>query len=242
MSRDFSAALATVQAPFVIAYQPAGHGRMHAVPTAEARRAAGATPSDDIPAVVALCGATAQLTIRLGAFERDNVHLRLGRCFECAWAVAVACGTLDDELEMLTPTGTDFAVHDRLLHNPLVARHLCEAIIAEAKRADGAVKRDEQQTIRLLADVCAHAPTVLVPLECADGDCEHWDDTSDPSVLRCPPSLGSLACSTCSSTSDDDDLGTIFHHDRTVAAPCDHFVALASSYAVRGASAKAPMP
>lgn len=126
---------------------------------------------------------------RLGRDERTCPRLHM--CPECAWTAALANGpeAIEAELDALTPTEQERALLARLIPDPLIARHLCEAIIAAAQAPADALTLDPpQETVQLLVAATRHAPTALVWQPCSEGGhiLEHAADERCPAEAACP--------------------------------------------------------
>ncbi|WP_327591380.1 hypothetical protein OHA25_60635 (plasmid) [Nonomuraea sp. NBC_00507] len=84
-------------------------------------------------------------------------------CAKCAWAVALQAGpeAIERELQAITPAGDDPKALP--IPDPLIARRLCEAILAAENAATGQLevtRPHDRGLIELLAAVTQHAPAV----------------------------------------------------------------------------------
>jgi len=73
--------------------------------------------------------------------------------------------------------------------------------LSAAASGSGDYELDHPATAQLLTAVTAHAPVVLLPEGCADGDCEHYPpgyDAGGGAPFQCPYPEASAACTACS--------------------------------------------
>lgn len=201
-----------------------GH-RWHAVPSENVKyaREGFATAACGLPALVSKA--------ELQPYRRDAIPVTYAPCAECAWAVAHASGTLDDEAGRLVPTDDDLAVLGRYLPFPGIAAHACRNILAVGRHAHGAwdLGENPEPAIQLLAAVTRHAPVILLPEGCAEGDCEHGYEDDDGTRHECGRWNATVACAACSLQDGDGN----FRPECTIAAPCAVLSRLAE--AARGA-------
>jgi hypothetical protein len=190
-------------------------------------------PSDDATVLVhTLCATTAELLPGSDWFDQNNPAYD-DRCPDCVWAVAIAEGKTDQQLEALRPPADELEALSRLVDTPLIAYRLCKAILADAPRDEAGSLIAHPFLIALLARVTAHAPMILMPSPCSDRDCDH----DGP----CPSELASAACPTCSlvpgpwSGHDEAEYFDLY----TVPAPCSVIAKLATTISVPGASRQA---
>ena len=224
-----------VNAPYVIGLGPGGR---HAIAHAEASTAVAAANGDPARAdAYPVCGqGMVRVVPKWGVFERANPRLRGVVCASCAWGIAVETGDTAVELDALNPPDDELAPRRRLLGDTLIAMHLCEAIIASADAPGSDYELNHPHTVQLLAAVTAHAPVLLVPEDCAEGDCDHrpddaaWDDRS----WSCPFPEASVACPACSLQSGgwDGEWEGQYLSECTVPSPCQALRTLAVYYRV----------
>lgn len=150
----------------------------------------------------ACCGAYAEIAMaELQPYRRDAHPVTFGPCPECAWAVALANGTLDEEAARLAPTGKDRETLARLLPDPSIAVQAARDILAAARHEHGPWDLEENPApvIQLLAAVTRHTPVVLLPEGCAEDDCDHlYDEATDTFRESCPRPGASAGCPACS--------------------------------------------
>ena len=230
---------ALVDAAYVIGL---GLGGLHAIAHTDAAAAVTAANGDPAQAeAFPVCGqGVARVVPKWGAFARGNPSLvRVSEvCPACAWGVAVATGDVAAELDALCPAADEVEPRRRLLGDPLIARHLCEAIIAAAGDRCSGYELDHPRTVQLLAAVTAHAPVLLVPEECAEDphSCDHrpddldWDDES----WRCSYPEASVGCPACSVRAGGwaGEWQGQYLSECTVASPCQVLRTLAAQYRV----------
>src|SRR5215470_11905098 len=170
---DHSAPPPVPDAPYVIGQSTAGW-LMHAVAWAEATAAVQRAPHQRHRLVATECGAAALLVTGWGAFTHDNRLLSADtRCPTCGWAVALAQDTIAAELDAIAPDPADLPALTRVLDHPLIAVRLCQAILAAGDHD----RDDPDPHLRdLLGHATEHTPTLIVPTDCTDGDCDHRPD------------------------------------------------------------------
>lgn len=173
------------------------------------------------------CGAYVEIAkAELQPYRRDAHPVSFGPCPECAWGVAHANGTLDDEAARLAPTGKDRDVLARLLPDSSIAVRAARDILAAARHEHGPwdLEHNPAPVIQLLATVTRHAPVVLVPEACAEG--EH-----DCGAFRECRRNATTACGACSLQARDwaGQWEGHFRDECTIAAPCAVLTRLAEA-------------
>ncbi|MEV4753027.1 hypothetical protein AB0K21_42350 [Streptosporangium sp. NPDC049248] len=200
-------------AAFIAGVDP-GTG-MHAIPHDYAVRALAEGSGES----GALCGRRALVATRVGAFDRATLPTWATVCPHCAWAVAATgAGAVERELNTLTPTGADREALKQLLDDPLIIRHLCEAIIAAAGQPDAEGLDDA--VIELLAHASTHAPVLLRSWDCAAEECHHPPG-------ECPCAVACAACSLRAGSWAGEQEGT-YRRECTISAPCQVLTTLAA--------------
>lgn len=205
-----AAPLVLPTAAFIAGVDP-GTG-VHAIPYVYAVRALAERSGES----GALCGRRALVATRLGAFDRATLPTWATVCPHCAWAAAATTGpttgtgAVDRELDALTPTGADLEALEQLLADPLIVRHLCEAIIAAAQQPDAHGLDDA--VIELLGHASAHAPVLLRSWDCITEECHH-----PPGACPC-----SVACAACSLQAGSwaEERESTYRPECTISAPC----------------------
>ncbi|SNT60654.1 hypothetical protein SAMN05216276_107841 [Streptosporangium subroseum] len=213
------------EAPFVAGIGTTGE--VHAIPHLYAARALGAGARRESGTV---CGARAGVHREPSAFDRAALPRWASVCPPCAWTVAVETRTLDRELQELTPTGEHLAALTRLLDDPLIVRHVCEAVIAGYQSEADA--RSEACMIAALVHATRHAPVLLQPYECITGDCDHPDG-------QCPADVACATCSLQGRSFDSEPDGT-FLEICTITAPCQVLITLVGHLGLPGCGIGAP--
>lgn len=158
------------------------HDQVHALPREWAQHAID-QQMDGPVAAPAVCG---RLTIVMVAMPSLSEWRPTGLCGYCGWAIAIETGTVQARLDALTPTGQTHAALARLIGDPLMARRLCEAVIARASDPDAEYELDHGATIQILATITRHAPTLGLPEDCAEGSCDHRHAGSAGQALDTP--------------------------------------------------------
>ena len=186
-------------------------------------------PADSV--AFAVCGELVRVAPKFGAYNRVDVPVTHNPCQACAWTVAAQTGTLEREARLLVPTGNDLTALTRILPDPMLAAKIAQAILA-----DPGWERGDPASIQLIASAAAHAPVLLVPEGCADGDCEHGDGggCDYPDVTA-----GCQACSLQTGSWAGEWEGQ-FREECTIPAPCAVLLALAK-YAGVTEQAQAPV-
>lgn len=180
----------------------------------------------------ALCGEPAVPVPSWGGFDRANPLFAAGRaaerCPHCVWRLALEQRAEAAEIAMLTPVGRDLDVLARLLPDPMMVPRICEAIL---DRSGLDYDRDHPHVAQLLGHVTAHAPRILAPEECWEGDCDH--DRAAGTAFCSRPDV-SAACSACSILAGPwaGESEGRFAFECTVAAPCDVLRTLARHYGI----------
>ncbi|MEV7011955.1 hypothetical protein [Streptosporangium sp. NPDC051022] len=190
-------------------------GGLHAIPHAYAERAQ--AKGGRYAETGTVCGRRARLAPAVGAFDRALLPSWATVCPACAWIVALETGTVDQELDALTPTGQNLAAMARLMADPLITRHTCEAIIAASRAgADGLA---DPATVEALAHATRHAPAILWSEACLEGECGHPADA-------CPVMAACAACSLRAGDWSQDGEGHYLPLC-TITAPCQVLTTLA---------------
>jgi hypothetical protein len=188
-----------------------------------AEQLAGAGP---LPQVGAECGAAVYIARKWGEFRRGNEHLTTHQvCSRCAWVVALDQDCADEELAALTPTVAEESAYVRLLPDPTLLLRVCRAILT-ARQAEDGYDADSPRWAQLLGHVTAHRPVVLVPHDCAGGDCDH-DDPAE-----CLAVGVALACQACSVQAGSWAGEWQGQYELTVPAPCSVLSAMATAFGV----------
>jgi hypothetical protein len=121
-------------------------------------------------AAAAVCG---RLTTVMLAMPSLSEWRPTRLCGYCGWAIAIKTGTIEARLDALTPTGRTRDALARLIGDPLMARRMCETVVARAAGPDAEYELGHGATIQILAEITRHAPTLGLPEDCAAGDCDH---------------------------------------------------------------------
>lgn len=171
-------------------------------------------PADSV--AFAECGELVRVAPEVGAYNRADVPVSHDPCQACAWTVAAQTGTLEREAGLLVPTGNDLAALTRVLPDPVLAAKIARAILAAPDWEPG-----HPADVQLLATVAAHAPVLLLPEGCAEGDCEHGDECDYPEA-----SAGCKACSLQAGSWAGEWEGQ-FREECQIPAPCRVLLALA---------------
>lgn len=215
-------------------------GRRHAIEHRDAAAAISAAAEKGhprCPRAFPVCRA-GQVTVvpKLGAFDRatnPQLHARQV-CPTCAWTIALETGRTDIELRALTPAAADVEPLRRRLTDPRLAVRLAETILAAALKPGYDYDLTHPHTVALLAAVTAHAPTLLVPEECAEsthGCADRPEDlNTENTTWHCPDS--SVACPACSLRAGSwaGEWEGTFLSECTVAAPCEVLRTLATHF------------
>jgi hypothetical protein len=174
-------------------------------------------PADSV--AFAVCGELVRVAPRSGAYNRGDVPVTYGPCQMCAWTVAAATGTLEQEIARLEPKGNELAALARVLPDPMLAAKICRAILTEPDWEPG-----HPASIQLLAKVAVHRPVLLLPEGCAEGDCGHITDDAECSYPDA--AVGCKACSLQTGSWAGEWEGQ-FREECTIPAPCAVLLALA---------------
>lgn len=164
----------------------------------------------------AACGATVTVAAKYGPFDPDRFPART--CALCLWTVALRDGSLVERYRRLAEAeGT-----------PGLAARVAEAIVAAQSQHDAGYELDDPASVQLLAAVTAHAPTLLIDEDCAEGGCGH------PRYEPCP--TVAMVCLTCSQLAGSwagEREGAVMH-ECTISAPCEVLSTLAAHFQVTG--------
>lgn len=201
-----------------------GLGPLHAIDHDSAVKAVEwAGPDTTTVYVPAECGETVLIARYWGGFERGNRHLH-SVCPYCAWAVATVTLTTDVELDAVTPSKLELPALARLLPEPNVTRRLCEAILREhlVQRENGSDTLPLM--VQLLAHATEHRPILLLPVGCAERDCDHETEA------ECHDEATTVACATCSVLAGSWAGEWEGQIEVAVPAPCSAFTALVQRY------------
>lgn len=178
----------------------------------------------------AACGQPARLTLKWPGYRRTEIPVTWRPCPECAWIAADARGDLAGEVQRLIPAGDQGAILARLIPDPMIAA-TAAAMVTEAAAIDGEEHQDPDgglhpATIQLLGAITRHAPAVLYPLDCAEGDCGH----GGTGRMGCPEVSASAACPECSLRQGPwaGELDGTFWPGLTTPAPCPVLIMLAA--------------
>lgn len=174
--------------------------------------------------VFSLCGARCGPPVgRLGAFTYDNRSLHRLRCERCSWVVALARGTVEQEIDLYAAAAGVDALSQLL-------RQIFTAILADAPpgpRGQAGHRSD------LLAHTARHRPVLIVCGECRDAGLVV---AHGPSAWRCPHAA--VVCQECSFTAGSwaGEWEGVTTGECVVVSPCSTLLALADHYgiAVRG--------
>jgi hypothetical protein len=180
-------------APYLAGIEVNG-STMHALAHADVAEAVRTRGLPEMCRVSTVCGSVAYVVPSGSSFNARNPELVNERCTACAWIVAFATGDLESELARLEPSELDQIAIERFGLDPLALRHVCEAIVARTQGPRAEFEPGDEHVIALLRHVVAHAPVVVVPPECAEGECEHERNGSWTCVLY----DGTVACEECS--------------------------------------------
>jgi len=181
-----------------------------------------ATMSNQVLIVPAECGDLVRLAGKHGAYARDQVPVTYRPCPPCAWAVAVATGTVDREIALISPDEAESAALARLGLDPLMSAALCRAVLAAAGDPS------DPEVLRQLAAITRHRPGLAVAEECAERSCGHQPCAYPDSRPVC------WACSLLSGDEAGEWAGTLME-ECTVPAPCGVLHALAVHYKLAAA-------
>ena len=202
-------------APGTGEYLAGVHEGWHAI-APDALQYAGTT-RNGIQIVPAECGQFVRLAPKYGAYVRAEVPVTHDPCPECGWIVAVATGTVDREIRLITPDRQEAAALVRLGADPLLPGALCRAVLAAAEDPSGPA------VIRQLAAVTRHRPGLAISEECAEGGCGHRPCTYPGSLAVC------WACSLRTGDEAGEWHGQLMA-EATVTALCGTLAALAAHY------------
>jgi len=204
------------------------HQGWHAIHRPALEYAIGAEPHLIAEAV---CGVSARVT-KHGVYDRAEWPVSCAPCPECAWHVAIATGSMERELLLITPDDREAAALARCGVTPLTAIAVCRAILAAADEpAHPAV-------IRQLAAATAHRPGLAVSEACGEGECEHHrtalEDLDELGPCNYPDAAAVCwECSLLSGSWAGEYEGRILA-ECTVLAPCGVLSALAAYYGLTG--------
>lgn len=199
-------------------------GPLHAVSRNRVRQASAAlhNRSRELEALTE-CGIKAAVAIKWGSWSRSSPHARIGLCPHCAWSVAIATGTIHDELASLIPDSETVAALAAAGIDPHLVPALCSAIVATASEPRVEFPVAHPRTRDLLGHVTAHAPSVLVHEPCAEGGCDHTATDPCPTQIACP------TCSLRAGTWAGEWEGQ-FDAACTVTYPCTVLLTVAAHY------------
>jgi hypothetical protein len=219
---------------------------VHAVPREWAQHAID-QQMDGPVAAAAVCG---RLTIVMVAMPSLSEWRSTRLCGYCGWAIAIEAGIIEARLDAITPTGRARDALARLIGDPLVARRLCEAVIGRASGPDADYELGHGATIQILATITRHAPTLGLPEDCAEGDCDHQHAgpaDQDPNTTigaggECHYPVASAVCPACTLRAggwagqwEGQFMGECYIH-----APCGVLAAIAAHYNVKIGHADLP--
>lgn len=223
----------SVEADALLASYVVGVGDgYHAVTRTAAQRATGGGDRH-IRAMAACHAYLVQVIHRGGAFrdfQRGAAPLDHGSvCPDCAWVVALNQDGIAAELAALTPTGRQHDALARLLPDPLITVHLCEAILRAQRSAH--LDQDDPLTLQLLAHASRHAPEIAIPEDCGEGSCDHRPENANQS-WECWYPDAAVVCPTCSVRAGSwaGEWEGQYAAECTVASPCSVLVALTTRY------------
>jgi len=192
-------------------------------------------PFGEEPHLVAwtVCGLLA-LASKHGVYDRAGWPVQSRPCPQCAWHVAIATGSINREIALLTPDRREARALARCGVTPRTAVAVCQAILAAA--ADPA----HPAVVRQLAAATAHRPDLSIPEDCAEGSCEHRPARlADMRSWRCNYPDALPVCWACTLTHGSwagEGEGTALE-ECTVPAPCSVLLAQAAHYRlIRGRS------
>lgn len=134
-------------------------------------------------------------------------------CPECTWHVAAVTGFFTPAFALLRKVPSLMLAHDTAM------------AILDANRK-GCGDSDDPAMLQLLAAVTRHAPSALVAIGCAEGDCGHPDG-------QCPTTA--TACRQCS-LRDGPWAGEYegqYRPECTIPAPCAPLLAIAEHFGVK---------
>ncbi len=212
------------------------NGLWHAVERAQ--DAPGQAAAADGPALLAsaVCGATVRVT-EFGVYDRVGFPVSCGPCPACAWAVAIATGSTERELLLLTPDDRTATALSRMDVDPYLTVEVCRAVLAQCSDPDAEYEAGDPPIVQVLGHATAHAPVLWVPEDCAEDPraCRHRPDGAGPDGedWQCDYPEASAGCGTCSLRSGPwagEREGKVMDQCR-VAAPCDALRALAAHLA-----------
>lgn len=196
----------------------------HAVDLAATRaprplRMAGEDPDTAAAAVFSLCGSRGQLLPRFGAFTYDNPWIAgRTRCERCSWVVALARGTVEQEIDL-------YAGDDECGGGLL--RQIFTSILADAPPEGGQAQVGHRSD--LLAHAARHRPVLTVCEECCEAGSA---PTHGRGVKRCPhASSVCIECSFVAGSWAGEWEGTIAA-ECEVQSPCSTLVTLAHHYGI----------
>lgn len=134
------------------------------------------------------CGDSAIYATEWGEFRRGNPHLRPHRlCQHCAWTVALANDTVEEEIAAAGPSSTEQHAWGRLMPDPDLIVRTVQAILA-ARTAETTADADHPRWAQMLGHLTAHRPELLTVEDCAEGSCDHDDEVAcyAEATIGCP--------------------------------------------------------
>lgn len=143
----------------------------------------------------------------------------------CGWLVALEQNTEHAEIAALAPAADELPALTRLLPDPYLAVRICEAILASDHW-----DHDHPHRAQLLGHTAAHAPSLLLPEQCAEGAC---DEAAEHGTCSYPDAdVGCPACSVRAGAWAGEWEGQ-FTTECTATSPCDVLRTLARHYDVQ---------
>jgi len=187
---------------------------------------------------VAVCGALARVTNH-GVYDRPGPPVTYGPCHVCAWTVAIATGSTERELQLITPSDRSAAGLARAGVDPLLAVKICRAVLVRESCLAAENGLDHAATVQVLAHAATHRPVLVVPEDCAEDDrcCRHQPAAAEE-TWRCDYPDGAALCFACTLRAGPwagSWEGDVMDECR-IAAPCGVLQALARHYGITGGS------
>lgn len=171
------------------------------------------------------CGVSVVVAREWGEFRRGNDRLATHQlCAHCAWTVALALGTAEQELAAVAPSPPEELAWGLLLPDRDLLVRTCRAILV-ARQAERECDADHPSWAQLLGHVTAHRPEILVPEDCSEGDCEH-----DGDLAACYAASTVIACPVCSVRAGTWAGEWEGQYEITVPAPCSVLTAVAAAF------------
>ncbi|ORX13084.1 hypothetical protein AWC32_15665 [Mycobacterium xenopi] len=180
-----------------------------------------------------VCGMRAEYVARLGPFAYGSRWLTSRRCERCGWVVALARGTVEQEIDLYTAVSGGQTAEAVGGGDLVVLRAIFTAILADAPPGPQAMAGHRSD---LLAHATVHRPVATACDQCAEG--------GGPAVVHgmeaCPQPR--VICAACTFTAgpwagerEDTPSGECI-----VAAPCSVLTALAAHYGIAVDTAARP--